>query len=431
MFLAEYEQLIIVFFLTVLLLLIFRKAIFDFLDPLVWFLFFRIAVPITFFVVNYQKIGVIYSSVILVSIIMFLVGMKLPTSNIRFFKNLNRSTKISSNDHYKIFLILALFSSILTLVQYKSFPLFQDDPLSSKIDFYQNNKLTQGVNMVFGSFMITYSIIMKKLYPKSGVIMIFLIMSIFSSLLLSSKGAILTICTNYIVANYILKKKFGIEQKNIKTSLMLLGFGGAVIWAVGLVLVQYSDEIDLKLILFRFLNSGNEVFYYCFIENKITELTNMGYNSLTYFLNPFLAPLGFKTIEFGMGVAIHGLMTGDYSGWGVNHTIFIEGIVLFGLIGAPLFTFVMGLFVSIGRNYFIFNISKLSPIQLPIVCFLINNIYTVASDSLLFIRLFFVVCLFSTLSGVIVFVFGIFKKEVYLQNSEKYGINQYQNRHRF
>ena len=110
-------------------------------------------------------------------------------------------------------------------------------------------------------------------------------------------------------------------------------------------------------------------------------------NQAHYFFHSLLSPLGYPAFSLSIGPAIEEFMTGGTNGGGINPTFLIEGYVLFGIF-VPIYSFLLGCLIGVLRRR-ILQI-KYMEYRIIVSAFLLPILYSLAIDSLLFFKVFYI-----------------------------------------
>ncbi|MDZ8051108.1 MAG: O-antigen polymerase [Aulosira sp. ZfuVER01] len=394
-----YVPLVIVAIATQLLIL--RKLVFTWYDPLFTYLFFNsfsIAFVIYLFFDN--QIYPVYLITFILSNIFFIAGLRLgnkkldgerrniykaivldddygdvATNDVSIFKKYSKQLNIIL--YISVFILL--ISNVILFFQYGSVPLFSENAEVAKVEFRNSGfGFIYRINDALLPSAIAV-IIIKLLNPKIQIgkyqylsLIFCLLILMFIALSGGSKGAILLI-VNMIFYIYLINKQFNSKYtKIINTSILILFFLGIsivlfIFWRASIA-VQYLNLSEALLV--RLVGSG-DVFYYFYTYDLMNVFD---YNPIDYLINsinPLLSLLRLSEYNPALGERIIseaiGLSTG---GFGVNPQHPIEGLIYFGFVGSWIYSLIIGYIVSVIRTrLLLFTLKR--PHQLNLLLYMV------------------------------------------------------------
>jgi hypothetical protein len=381
--------------------LILRKLIFAWFDPLFTYLVFNsFSIAFVMYLFFDEQIYFVYLITFILSNIFFITGLILGNKKLgsqpNNFSNLinldyskddllinNISILKKYSKQLNIILYICVFilltANTILFLQYGSVPLFSENAEVAKVEFR-----TGGFGFIYrindallpGAIGI---ILIKIFNPKIQVgkyqylsLILCLLILIFLALSSGSKGAILLI-VNLVFYIYLINKQFNtkhIYKINFYISILfILGISVVlfILWRASIA-VQYLNVFEALLV--RFVGAG-DVFYYFYNYDLINVFD---YNPIDYLINsinPLLSLLRLSEYSTALGERIIseaiGLTTG---GFGANPQHPIEGLIYFGFFGSWIFSLTIGYIVSVIRTRLLLFVLK-KPHQLNLLLYMI------------------------------------------------------------
>lgn len=135
-----------------------------------------------------------------------------------------------------------------------------------------------------------------------------------------SKGTILSCFILYIVYRFIIEKPL---SKLAILVCSICGFAGMMI-----VLLLFSNDINTAFYT-AFIRVGfpGDAYLFAYVTGDYFTI-NEEYNMVGYILHPFYRLIGERGYDYPLGVALNGMVNGDYDGYGPNALLPIVCMVL-------------------------------------------------------------------------------------------------------
>ncbi|HEY3284268.1 MAG TPA: hypothetical protein VGN26_18515 [Armatimonadota bacterium] len=163
----------------------------------------------------------------------------------------------------------------------------------------------------------------------------------------SKSGVFVLVFVLGLAAIYL--RRIGSQREGvIRAAALISAVTGVAYAAFVTTKLGLNGDSWVSVLGMRMFLSG-ESYLYFLIDRQYDSLV-FTYNPLSYLGHTFVAPFGLKLIPYNIGVALFGGYFGDYSGIGPNPQHVVEGMVFFGLYGAPAYSLVIGYLVGLSRR---------------------------------------------------------------------------------
>ncbi|HEY6142135.1 MAG TPA: hypothetical protein VIV55_01725 [Flavobacterium sp.] len=371
----------------------------------------------------------------------FILGMLfggrkgLPHWNLR----LKGEGTINYSHHYSllidVFMVLSLFimlsSNIIMLVAKGTLPIFSSNPSEAKMILYTGGwGIVKRINFSLVNFVLAIPLI-KLLHPSIQLTSkkrIFYLWCLFLCVLvllsMGSKSSLL-ILLNILFALFIVNRIYGVSISDKITPLKNISlifkyakktFVGAIFFMFIVIVLSGVETSSSDSLITRVVSSG-DVFYFFYVFDILNDFDYTVLDYIPHFFNPLLGMLRLAEYEFGIGVYVlnyaAGLPMDANAVFGPNAQYPIEGLVYFGIYGAPFYSFLVGSIISYTR------VGLLKKIGCYPNCFtfmiyvvLSSLIVTMGTDVPLFMQLFFDHLIFGTLIMFLSLIFIAMIKKV-------------------
>ena len=378
---------------------IFKEKTLGLFDPLKLFLITRVSAMCS--VMALQT----YSFNFSVPILLFLISGILFIGALYYSSPRNNSLtlfKVHCNDDclkFIIYLAYTIFFLKLAFLYFStgSLPIFSEGGSNAAIEFDLNNKVANSFLMGLSNvdlILITFALPLTK--ERSARYRMYLIFTfcILIALTGGKKSSIFSALISISIAEYLRinfitnQSYFFISKKN-----MISGLSISFLWAGWIfsktVGVDFSfPELSSIGSIYDFIVIQWAYPYILFCSGELSNFFPVyEVNRITYYFHSLLSPLGFPAFQYSPGPSIHEYLYGEVTGNGINPTFIIEGYILFGVF-MPLYALLIGFFIGKAR-VFVFGIKKLE-YKIFICGLALSQIYTIATDSLLFLKLLYI-----------------------------------------
>jgi len=397
-------------------LLILRKILISWYDPLFVYVFFNsfsISLVIYLYYVD-RSITFFYLITFIISTIAFILGLLIAHRPIKFTPSLARrfQQNIQNYRNYSSILTISLWLSTLILLFANIFlfmvrgnvPILSENPSEAKVQlFTEGFGLIKRINFVFipTSFAIALmklfnpirQPIMKEKYRLYGVLgAIFLV-----TLAQGSKGSLVIILTvmSYLLFISTIINNLTLAEKIKKYAIYL--FILAVGYMVLVISLSNGSEDVIIPLTTRFVAAG-DVFYFFYTYDLLSSFDLNLFDFLYRAFNPLLAMFRIVDYEYSFGELILYHSVGIFpQGFGPNTQHHIEGLLFFGQYFFWLHSFITGVIISLVRTRFLlFIIKRFNQLWLVIYLLLATHIVTIAWESALFASTFYDILLMFT-----------------------------------
>lgn len=320
--------LFLLFFFIKLILL--RKHIYSFFDPLLFFLVFNSFSFVTVFFVSYFKCDYFaFYDFLIFNLLFFLPASFIKPINFNLYKA-SFSSAISKNG-YLFYNVMAVFFILPTIIMWvaRGVPLFSENATDAKVIFYAGGfGVVRYIHFILPLYVFFVGMLFildgnanKQLNIVNKITLISILIFVFLFFVTSgSKSALLPLIFCLAFANECYRGgRFYFIINKILTLLLILAIG--LVFLV-LFLSGLSESSDVMNFLFtslgiRFLASGD--FFFFWYEYGLNENYNPSFSFLGYILQPLLAMLGVTAHEYPLGAIIMNEATGyPLSSFGPN-----------------------------------------------------------------------------------------------------------------
>lgn len=387
-------------FFTFLLLGIFNKRIFGYLDPLSIYLSTRAAPTLAAITLLFSTNAISSYFYILAAASVFLFITALYFTTPKIITNNFILDERHINDLFKIALALSTFKFGILFTATGSLPIFGDSGSDSFIGFAENNKVATSFLLAIGSselvLLSLLTFVTKGRYRL--IVVIFLLLSILMHLSGGKKSALLAILFALALGEY-LRIGFTNYKKRRFTNIKFVSvlFVAALLWASylfqetsGGIIVSENNLISGLLDLI-FVQWAYPTFLFS-SGDLVDFFDNYYVNKLIYFFHSALSPLGFPAFTASIGPALHEYQTGQLTGNGINPTYVLEGYVIFGVF-LPVYAFLSALIIGKFRGQIAMIKNPRNKILL--YALLLPAIYIFPIDALLFMKILIALFLLS------------------------------------
>jgi oligosaccharide repeat unit polymerase len=384
--------------LYLLLAWVFARRLFGVFDPLSFFLFSRIGVPLSFLILARNSFSFQWSVYLWACFLLFIVALFFSTRILRVnrIQRNARTAKVRSRLYDWLKLLFLVKAGVLVSVA-TTLPIFAKGGAGAYIGFDAENKVASALLFGLGTSDFTLACV---LLPGSvGRTRVYLwIMAVISGitpLLTAKKSSVLSLIMALAIAKYV-QSKLGLGGVSQSRRAYFAGLLALSLVAVGWaywVFLQSADAMALEMfdstlsILDFIAYQWAYVYHMFFVENILPSFVDVvQYNPLTYFFHSPLKFLGWGgAFEYSIGPALDQYLSGEVTGYGINPTFPVEGYVLFGFVGGLLFAALSGLFVGSLRSWLDRQSSEERGIVL--IALLMQNLMAWPVDSLLFVKM--------------------------------------------
>lgn len=402
----DFNQLFIILFQTIIifivLFLIYRKRIFSFFDPLLFYLITQ-AFSIELGIIQITDIG--YLSSFLLCQLFFAVGFNCFSKNIYKNSIIDDSELSFIGTEYKFWVYFTVFGFLvivianLYLFYVQGIILFSDDPTVGKVSAFEGGGGIGAVRRINWGLLniVNLSALFIYIKTRNKLFLFILIVLVLIAVSGGSKSSLLI----YVVILAFLGLFKSINQTEIfgsidKFKIPFIIFGlGLSIFIIGANTTSFGDSV-LGLGI-RFLYFGDIIFYY-YNADSVAHFQQLGLlDFLNYELNPFfgilritpyLSPLSFDMVNYSFS---HGEVLDVVTG--PNLPYYVKGHIFFGRFGALIYSFSVGLLIALIRNS-LFK-KQYSYTMYILLIYLNLNILSFAQDSALMLSILFDTFIFS------------------------------------
>lgn len=359
---------------------ILRKQVYFWFDPLLVFVFFN-SISIAFVIYLYFFMHTIkleyfisFSTCILGFIAGVLFGGRRGIPDWKHDRLKEETTAGSSNKYsllVDVFMIICLlimfFSNALMLIVKGTLPIFSENPSEAKIILYTGGwGIVRRINFALVNYVLAIPLIklfhpsIKVTQKKAFFYLFCLLLCVLILMTMGSKSTLLNILS-LLFGVLLINRSFGVSINQrlnsvLNTTLILkyakYTFFFAVLFMV-LVLVLSGAQTSTGDSLITRLVASGDVFYFFYVFDLSPSFHKMPLDYIPHILNPILGMFRLADYEFSVGVytlyyAI-GLPMDALAVFGPNAQHPIEGLVYFGIFGAPFYSFFIGYVVSFAR----------------------------------------------------------------------------------
>lgn len=402
----NFSQLFLILFQTIIIFVvlyfIYRKQIFSFFDPLLFYILTQsFSIELGFIEIT----GLGYLTSFLLCQVFFAFGFNYVAKNICNNNVIDDSMLSFGKSEYKFWIYFTVFGFVIVtlanlyLISVQGIILFSDDPTTGKVAAFEGGGGIGAVRRINWGLLNLVNLSTVFIYVKTRN-RFFLIM-LFVLILISVSGGAKSSLLVYIVLLAILGQFKSIGQTRIfkkidkiKIPLIVAGLSLSV-FIIGANTAGLSDSI-LGLGI-RFLYFGDILFYY-YNDDAVRHFQQLGFiDFLNYELNPFLgifrivpylSPLSFEMVKYSFSHnEVLEVVTGP------NLPYYVKGHIFFGKFGALIYCFLVGAFIAYVRNQLFKKQSSYSKYLL--IIFINISIFSFAQDSALTLSIFFDTLIFS------------------------------------
>lgn len=361
---SSYTFYVILLFVAPVYLLLFRSAVISIFDPLVMTITnFVFAGSLVLWMYRFDYIDIRYLVSYVLCVVAFVVGFKRawPESILAerhvYSKREPRTIRAGQGtdphpsncldfDHLYLFaMCLALISIGATIYGFtsNSIAIFSENPIYDRVAISANNRLltvvssaSNPIGLIIAMLLMIFSKIRFRRVVCSAMIPIFL----FYFVGIGSKSAVVGLI--FLVGTLqIYLRSIGCSSHRALSRIAYILIPAGIAYFIYVTSTPGASNVPWHYqLMFRLAASG-DTYIYLFAENQY-EYLKYTYNVITYLLHTFTTVFGVKFIPYNIGVALYGGSTGDYSGYGPNSHYTAEGMIFFGLYGAPFYSFAAG-----------------------------------------------------------------------------------------
>lgn len=390
----------------VIYLLIIKKIIYTWFDPLlIYAVFNATAITLVIYLYLTGEIKLFYFITFSSSCIGFLLGLRLGhVKNIRLSNSVTPAVFLNYAGALDIFLFfivaILVFSNALLFTVKGTVPLLSSNPSDAKVLLYEGGwGIVRRFNFIFttiGAAIIFIKLVnpvsttsaAKKNYLYGGLFLILLVL--ISS---GSKGAVLKLASIFFPA-YLINKKLYNRKLNFKindylkvinkATLFIFGIAAAYMFTIVFLTVGENGQV-MEALLVRIIAAG-DTFFFFYTGDLDHYFVNSPFDFIAHILNPLLAMIRVEEYENPIGSYIlYHAIDHPISSFGPNAQHPIEGLIYFGPYLAWFYSLCVGLFIGIVRTRWLSVILK-SPNQLNMLIYVIvsSMVVTIATESALF-----------------------------------------------
>lgn len=395
----NFDDLFLILFQTILifgiLYAIYRKQIFSFFDPLLFYIVTQ-SFSIELAILEIKDFG--YLASFLLCQVFFAAGFSMITKNIRKNNIIDDSKLSFTNKEYKFWTYFTVFGFVvvvlanLYLISIQGIILFSDDPTTGKVAAFEGGGGIGAVRRINWGLLnlVNLSALFIYIKTRNRFFLVLLIILVLISISGGAKSSVLI----YVLLIAIFGQFKSINQTSvfkkvnkIKVPLIIAGLSLAVF-----ILGANSEGIGDSILGLgiRFLYFGDILFYYYNVD-AVTHFQQLGFfDFLKYELNPifgilritpYLSPLSFEMVQYSFSHnEVLEVVTGP------NLPYYVKGHIFFGKFGGLLYSFLVGLFIGLIRNQLFKKHSNYS--KYIIIIFVNLSVFSFAQDSALMISVF-------------------------------------------
>ncbi len=390
----DFDQLFLILFQTIgifgVLFFIFRKQIFSFFDPLLYYILTQ-AFSIELGIIQITDFG--YLTNFLFCQLFFALGFNFFARKIRKNNIIDDTALSFERNEYKFwfyFTICGFFIVVLAnlyLIYVQGIILFSDDPTKGKVSAFEGGGGIGAIRRINWGLLnlVSLSAVFIYIKTKNRYFLLMLLILIFISVSGGSKSSLLV----YIALLAFLGQFKTINQSNtfkfvnkVKIPLLIIG-GLLALFIIGANTSGLNDSV-LGLGI-RFLYFGDILFYY-YKPDAVTHFQQLGFldflkyefNSLFGILRitEYLPPLSFEMVQYSFtNNQSRDVVTGP------NLPFYVKGHIFFGRFGSLIYSFLVGAFIAFFRNQ-LFKKQFSYSVYLLII-FVNLNVFSFAQDSAL------------------------------------------------
>ncbi len=259
-------------------------------------------------------------------------------------------------NHLFVFVVILFVVNIVLLAyafQTSALAIFSGNPAVDRVAIAISNRwltVMSGAIQVPGLVFSTFVVLQSRRVSRNVVGWLAMASFVLSAVSGGSKGGILSLVFVFGLLEICLNMAGLRRTRTVRRLIYLFFLVGLMYLAYIASRLGFYGQNWFDVFWNRNVLSG-EAYIYFFAGNQYESL-KFTYNIFTYILHTFTAGLGIKLIPYNIGVALYGGATGNYSGFGPNPQHVVEGMVFWGIWGAPFYSLLIGYLTSYTRRLF-------------------------------------------------------------------------------
>lgn len=263
-----------------------------------------------------------------------------------------------------ISLLIMIVSNMILLLVKGTLPIFSENPSEAKVLLYTGGwGIVRRIDFALVNFVLAVPLI-KLFHPKIALTFnrkVFYITCILICALIlvtmGSKSSLLSML-NILFGVILINRTFGISvierTRSYFNALKITKFAKyafvAAVISMFVVIALSGIETTVGDALITRLIASGDVFYFFYVYDIESSFNKLAYEYVPHILNPLLGMFRFAEYEYPLGVytlyySINLPMDAQAT-FGPNSQHPIEGLVYFGIFGAPLYSFIIGYLIS-------------------------------------------------------------------------------------